>query len=152
MRFEQRFTLPFPATAVWSAMRDAHLVTACLPGAEIVEDRGGDEYLARFRVKLGPFAAAFDGELSIVADDEAMTGAASGRGVDGRSSSRARGALAYRVAATPDGAAEVVVDADIALAGALAQFDKAGVLQQIAKRLTAQFVGNLEGRLGAAQT
>jgi carbon-monoxide dehydrogenase small subunit len=48
------------------------------------------------------------------------------------------------------GATRVDVVSEINLAGALAQFGKAGVIQEVASRLTNEFVRNFEAKLEAA--
>ncbi|MFL1874198.1 carbon monoxide dehydrogenase, partial [Hansschlegelia beijingensis] len=69
-----------------------------------------------------------------------------GAGADGRSG--AQGEIRYRVAegATPD-ASEVILTVGYTLKGPLAQFGRPGLVRDVAGRLTAEFVRNLEDRL-----
>ena len=69
----------------------------------------------------------------------------SGKGADSRSSSRASGSMTYRLSegAAPD-ATRVEVVSDINLAGSLAQFGKGAIMQEVANRITAEFVKNFE--------
>jgi carbon-monoxide dehydrogenase small subunit len=148
---QKTFELKQPPARVWDAFADVHLVAACLPGASIVEDRGGGQYKGRFAVKVGPLAASFDGDVAIERREEARTGTVSGKGADAKSGSRASGKLTYAV--QPAGAGtRVEVVCEVNLAGALAQFGKAAVIKEIANRLTSEFVRNLDGRLGADAT
>src|SRR5690348_2169177 len=95
--------------------------------------------------KLGPLAAAFEGEVAVERRPEERAGTVSGKGIDKGSSSRASGTLRYRVdsADVPD-RARVDVVCELALAGALAQFGKAAVIREIANRITSEFARNVE--------
>jgi uncharacterized protein len=102
-------------------------------------------------VKVGPMAAAFDGEVSIESRPQEWTAVVSGKGADARSSSRATGAMTYRLTETgAPGATRVDVISDISLAGPLAQFSKGAVMQEVANRITTEFVRNFEAALSAA--
>ena len=151
MKIEKTFDLPHPRELVWSRLNDIHFVAQCLPGASIVEDRGDNNYKGRMAVKVGPMAASFDGDIAIDSRREDWTAVVSGKGADTRSSSRASGSMTYTL---KDGNApnstRVEVVSDINLAGPLAQFSKGGIIQEIANRITAEFIKNFEARLSAA--
>jgi carbon monoxide dehydrogenase subunit G len=150
MKIEKNFELQHPREFVWSRMNDVHFVAQCLPGASIVEDLGKHRYKGRMSVKVGPMAASFDGEVAIDSQPVEWTAIVSGKGADVRSSSRATGAMTYRLSEgrTP-GATRVDVVSDINLAGPLAQFGKGAVMQEVANRITAEFVKNFEQSLAA---
>jgi carbon monoxide dehydrogenase subunit G len=151
MKIEKNFQLQHPREFVWSRMNDVHFVAQCLPGASIVEDLGEHRYKGRLSVKVGPMAASFDGEVSIESRPQEWTAVVSGKGADARSSSRATGAMTYRLTeGSSPGATRVDVASDINLAGPLAQFSKGAVMQEIANRITAEFVRNFEQALSAA--
>lgn len=151
MKIEKAFDLPHPRELVWSKLNDIQFVARCLPGASIVEDRGGNNYKGRMAVKVGPMAASFDGDIAIDSHREDWTAVVSGKGADTRSSSRASGSMTYTL---KDGGApnstRVEVVSDINLAGPLAQFSKGGIIQEIANRITAEFIKNFEARLATA--
>ncbi len=148
MKIEKEFTVAHGPDVVWAAFSDVRLVAACLPGAAILDELGDNRYRGQFSVKVGPLAAAFEGEVALARDDAARSGSVEGKGADAKSNSRASGSMTYRVEAV-EGGSRVVVDCTINLAGALAQFGKAGVVKEIANRITAEFVRNLEGQLAA---
>ena len=151
MKIEKSFELPHPREFVWNRMNDVHFVAQCLPGASIVEDLGEHRYKGRMSVKVGPMAAAFDGEVAIDSQPREWTAIVSGKGADARSSSRATGAMTYRLnEGSAPGATRVEVVSDINLAGPLAQFGKGAVMQEVANRITAEFVRNFERALSAA--
>jgi carbon monoxide dehydrogenase subunit G len=151
MKIEKNFQLQHPREFVWSRMNDVYFVAQCLPGASIVEDLGEHRYKGRLSVKVGPMAAAFDGEVTIESQPEQWTAVVSGKGADARSSSRATGSMTYRLTeGSSAGATRVDVASDINLAGPLAQFSKGAVMQEVANRITAEFVKNFEQALSAA--
>jgi carbon monoxide dehydrogenase subunit G len=151
MKIEKNFELQHPREFVWSRMNDVYFVAQCLPGASIVEDLGEHRYKGRLSVKVGPMAAAFDGEATIESQPQQWTAVVSGKGADARSSSRAIGAMTYRLTeGSSPGATRVDVASDINLAGPLAQFGKGAVMQEVANRITAKFVKNFEQALSAA--
>ena len=151
MKIEKNFELHHPREFVWNRMNDVYFVAQCLPGASIVEDLGEHRYKGRMSVKVGPMAAAFDGEVAIDSQPREWTAIVSGKGADVRSSSRATGAMTYRLSeGHAPGATRVDVVSDINLAGPLAQFGKGAVMQEVANRITAEFVRNFESALSAA--
>lgn len=150
MKIEQAFEIAHPRDIVWDRMCDVRLVAECLPGAAIIADLEGDRYKGQFSVRLGPIAASFDGEVAIERDPRQWTAVVSGKGADARSSSRASGSMTYRLDGSGDAATIVHVVTEVALAGALAQFGKGAIIQEVANRITAEFVQNFERRLAAA--
>jgi len=150
MEIKQRFTVQHSPQAVWDALADAPFAVQCLPGAELDESVDGRHYKGRMRVKLGPLSAAFAGDAVVDRDPQARTGTVEWTGVDSRSNSRAKARMVYTVG--PDGEAGTAVEitADIALTGALAQFGRSGIVQDVASRLTAVFAQNLQQRLSHA--
>ena len=148
MKIEKNFELKHPREFVWSKFGDVTFVAQCVPGASVVSDLGNNRYKARMAVKVGPMAAAFDGEIAVETDKQAWTGIVSGKGSDLRSSSRASGSLVYRLSdGATAGSTRVDIESDYSLAGPLAQFSKGSIIQEIASRITAAFVTNFEARL-----
>lgn len=150
MQITKSFDLPFPEEQVWRALSDVRLVAECLPGAALTAELGEDRYKGRFTVRVGPLAASFDGEVEIARDEAARSATVSGKGADARSSSRATGTMAYCLSPAAGGT-QVAVVSTLNLAGALAQFGKAGVLQDIATRITNAFVENLKARMPSVE-
>ena len=148
MKIEKNFELRHSRGFVWSRMGDVYFVAQCLPGASIVEQLGERRYKGRMSVKVGPMAASFDGEVAIESQAGDWSATVSGKGADARSSSRATGAMTYRLSeGSRPGLTRVDVVSDINLAGPLAQFGKGAVMQEVANRITAKFVKNFESAL-----
>ena len=146
-RFEESFVVALPPPRVWQGFADLPMVASCLPGAELLQhdDRS---VKGRMTVKLGPITAAFIGTAAIERDDAAMAGSLRGAGADGGTGSRTRGEVSYRLAPENGGAAtRVQVLVDYSLQGALAQFSRSSIAQDVGRRLVAAFAANLNARL-----
>jgi carbon monoxide dehydrogenase subunit G len=150
MKIEKTFEIKHPRDFVWSKLCDVAFVAECLPGASIIGSLGENRYKGRMSVKVGPMAAAFDGEIAIETKQQDWTGIVSGKGADARSSSRATGSMSYRLTQVGPDTTRVDIVADFNLAGPLAQFSKGPIVHEIANRITAAFVENFETRLSAS--
>jgi uncharacterized protein len=148
MKIEEQFLVPFPRDRVWAFLHDTEAVVRCLPGAELVETDTDGHLTGRFSVKLGPIAAAFSGEAEIAFDKGAQRGAITGTGSDRKSGSRAKGSASFALA-EENGGTRVDIVVDYALAGALAQFNRGGIVRDLAARLAGQFADNLRTALAA---
>jgi carbon monoxide dehydrogenase subunit G len=148
MRIEERFTVPFPCERVWAFLHDTEAVVRCLPGAELTETGADGRVAGRFSVKLGPIAATFSGNAEVAFDEAAHKGEIAGSGSDRRSGSRARAAVSFALVDDNAGT-RVDILADYSLAGTLAQFNRGGIVRDVAQRLTAQFAETLQIALAA---
>jgi len=146
MKIEKEFEVAQPPGVVWQAFADLPLVASCVPGASIVEDLGDGRHRARFAVKVGPLAAAFDGEMALRRDEAHRVGVVEGKGADARSNSRVSGSMTYRLV-DAGSATRIQLDCTMNLAGALAQFGKAAIMREVISRITAEFARNLEAQL-----
>jgi carbon monoxide dehydrogenase subunit G len=153
MELNKTFEMAHAPDTVWHGLSDVRLVASCLPGASIVEEISADQYKGKLAIKVGPLAASFDGLIAIERKPEEKIAIVTGKGADAKSSSRVTARMTYQVRpseATPGGS-QVDIHSDINLAGALAQFGKAAVMQEIANRMTNAFVQQFEAQLGQAQ-
>ena len=148
MTLTNAFELGRPVDDVWEAFADVPSVAQCLPGADLTADKGDGAYEGSVQIKLGPMTAKFEGEATVTRDDAAKTGHIAGKGVDRSGGSRGQVKVDYTVAAA-NGGAEVTVDADISLSGAIAQFGRSGLVEEITKRLIGEFVECLEAKMSA---
>ena len=149
MKVSQKFTVARPPAEVFAFFQDVPAVARCMPGAELVEDKGDGLYAGKVKVRLGPFGANFEGEAKVSADAAAHSGHVEGKGVDRRGGSRTRMVMDYRLAPV-DGGTEVTVDADVTLAGAIAQVGRTGLIQETANILVQDFARALERELAPA--
>lgn len=145
----QEFQVQRPTTAVWDLFQDVPNVVSCMPGAELMETIGPNQYKGKLSVKLGPVTATFEGEAVVEdSDPEALSAVIRGKGIDKRGGSRGSAKVTYRLAASGT-TTMVSIDADVKLQGRLAQFGRTGLLEEVSKALTAEFVACLELKLAA---
>ena len=148
MEIKQSFTVARPLAEVWALFQDVPVVAGCMPGAELLADKGGGVYQGRVSMKLGPFSASFEGDATVTVDAATHTGHVEGKGTDKRGGSRSKLVLDYRLADAPGGT-KVDIDADIQLVGPIAQFGRTGIVNETANVLIRQFVANVEAKLTA---
>jgi len=148
MKITQTFEVARPVSVVWDFFQDVPAVAQCLPGAELTEDRGEGTFAGKVEVKMGPMSAAFEGEATVIPDEAAKTGSITGKGVDKRGGSRGQVKVEYSLTEAGSGTS-VMVDADVTLSGAAAQFGRTGLINEMSKRLINDFVECLEAKLAA---
>ncbi len=148
MEIKQSFTVARPLSDVWALFQDVPTVASCMPGAELLADKGNGLYNGRVSIKLGPFGAAFEGEAQVTPDPATHSGHVEGKGTDKRGGSRSKLILDYRLAEVPGGT-KVDVNADVQLVGPIAQFGRTGIVNETANVLIRQFVQNVEAKLAA---
>lgn len=143
----QSFVIPRPPQEVWRFLADVERVVPCMPGAMLTGSRG-DRWQGQIAIRLGPIAAAFNGEMRIIRDDATRRGIILGAGRDRLSASRANAELEYALTAEPSGAAtRVDITVRALLLGPLAQFGRSAIVKDLAARLTDMFAHRLERRL-----
>ena len=144
----QSFTVDHPRERVFAFFGQLDEVVACMPGAALTEAPQGGQVRGRLRIKLGPIAADFAGEADVERDPAHHRGVIRGHGRDSRTSSTAIGEVSYVLVEEGSGTAtRVDIEVGYALRGALAQFSRSGIVNDLAERLTAAFAKNVEARL-----
>lgn len=150
MQIKQSVTVQRTRDEVWDLFQDIPTIAGCMPGAELTRDNGDGTYAGTVSIKLGPFKAAFEGEVSHQPEPETFSGRAEGRGIDKRGGSRSRMTMNYALADLGE-ATELVLDAEVQLSGPVAQFGRPGIVSETAKLLIEQFVANVEAQLNGAE-
>jgi carbon monoxide dehydrogenase subunit G len=138
-KIEERFEVQAPVERVWKYLIDPARVVKCLPGAELLEEKDERTFLGAMNVKVGPLSMSYKGQAKFTELDEQahqvkMVGEA--REVGGSGSTRI--SMLSRVASLPNGASEVVVNAEIDLVGKIVQFGR-GMIEEVSKQLFRQF-------------
>ena len=54
LQIRNSFLVPAPIEQAWAVLNDIKRVAACVPGAELTEVLGDDQYKGRIAVRLGP--------------------------------------------------------------------------------------------------
>jgi carbon-monoxide dehydrogenase small subunit len=144
----QSFTVDHPRERVFAFFGRLEEVGACMPGAALTEPPRDGHLKGRLRVRLGPIAADFAGEADVERDPARQSGVIRGQGRDARTSSSAIVEVSYALVDEKAGAAtRVKLEIGYALRGALAQFGRPTIVNDLAERLTAAFAQNVEARL-----
>ena len=144
----ESFSVDHPRAEVWDFFGRLGEVTTCLPGTSLLSKPTDDHVETRIRVKVGPIVAEFEGVADIIRDPSRYTGTIHGSARDTRSNSMTRGEIRYVLHEDKGGAAtRVDLEVGFTLTGALAQFGRSGIVQDVAKRMTLSFARNLQARL-----
>lgn len=146
MKISQSLTVSCGRDRVWNFFQNIPTVATCFPGATLKEDRGNGEYLGNVLIKLGPFTATFEGEATHIPNSETMSGNVDGKAVDKKGGSRSRLSMHYQLAEI-DGSTRIDFEADIQLAGPIAQFGRVGIIEEAAQLLIEEFVKNVEQKM-----
>ncbi|WP_018184335.1 xanthine dehydrogenase family Fe-S subunit [Kaistia granuli] len=146
--FTESFVVGHPVDEVWAFFDRIGEVASCLPGASLAGEPVDGHVEGQIRIKVGPISAEFQGVADVSRDEATRTGTINGSGKDKRSNSATRGLIGYAVK-PGDKPGETRVDVSIGytLTGVLAQFGRSGLVQDVAGRLIAAFVKNLEAKL-----
>jgi carbon monoxide dehydrogenase subunit G len=131
---------------VWEFFGDIPQVAACLPGAELTEDLGGEKYKGKVAVRMGPVRLQFAGTADITERDEAAKRVvvhAAG------AEERGRGQASMVITATLVSAGrgtKVGVAQDLQLSGAAAQYGR-GMIADVTAVLMGDFAANMKDRI-----
>lgn len=149
MKISQEFVVARDPDTVWAYFQDIPSVARCLPGAELTGQNDDGSFEGKLSAKLGPMTAAFEGTATVTPDPGTRSARIEGKGVDRKGGSRGQVVVDCRLEA--DGAGtKVTVDADVTLSGPAAQFGRTGLINEMSRRLIADFVECLEASLAAA--
>jgi carbon monoxide dehydrogenase subunit G len=152
MLLNQRFVVSHPRAIVWDFFGKMEEVVPCMPGASLTEPPAGELAKFQFNVKLGPISVSFVGDARLERDAANFRGVIRGNARDNRGDSRVKSVVEYALTEEAGGARTAVdIGVDFTLTGRLAQFSRAGIVNDLAARLTNDFAQNLEVAL-AAQT
>jgi len=148
VEFTDEFRVGLPVEPAWDLLNDVERIAPCMPGARLTGAEG-DTYQGAVKVRVGPMVVEYKGTATIESRDRAdhaMSLRAAGR--DSRGQGNAEAVVTALLA--PDGeGTRVTVTTRLTVTGKVAQFGK-GVIQDVSKKLLAQFTSNLEDMLAAA--
>lgn len=150
MELQNSFTVTADPQTVWAHLLEVENLVPCMPGAELVETVDDTHWRGRLKIKFGPVALAFSGDVAMVErDDEQrrlrLTGAGKDKG--GRGSASADVVVAV-VPGPVEGSTTVEIVQDLKVAGQIASFGR-GMIADVSKTMTKQFADRLEARLTA---
>jgi len=150
MLIKSDFEVAEPIEKVWQFFEDIPQVAACLPGAELTEDLGGEQYKGRVAVRMGPVRLQFAGTADITERDEAAKRiVVHAAGAEERGRGQASMVITATLGRTGRGTTKVGVVQDLQLSGAAAQYGR-GMIADVTAVLMRDFAANLASQISAA--
>ena len=146
MLIKNDFEVAEQVEKVWQFFDYIPQVAACLPGAELTDDLGGERYRGRVAVRMGPVRLSFAGTADITERDDAgkrIVVHASGADEKGR------GQASMVVTATlvrSGRGTKVAVTQDLQLSGAAAQYGR-GMISDVTAVLMRDFSTTMQDRI-----
>ena len=135
------------ADAAWKFLQDIKAVASCMPGAEITEQSDDTHFKGMVRVKVGPAAAAFKGDIEVQGiDAEKRELILLGKGADTKGSSSASMLLTASIRETENGHCELAGQAEVTVNGKMASFG-GRMLDSISERILQQFADNFSNNV-----
>ncbi|MEE4245694.1 MAG: SRPBCC family protein [Kangiellaceae bacterium] len=145
----KEFQLPGSANAGWTFLQDIKSVAACMPGAEITEELGNNQYKGKVKAKIGPATMAFNGDIDIKnINAETMSLQMIGKGQDSKGSSSATMDLTATIIVNDDGTCYLKGDAAVSVTGKLASLG-GRMMTQVADQILNQFGKNFANNVAA---
>jgi len=150
MLIENEFVVPQPVDKVWAFFNDIPQVASSLPGTELTDDLGNDEYKGRVAISMGPVKLAFNGDAEVTErDDAAKRLVIHGAGADEKGRGNASMDLTARLGPAAKGT-KVSMAMDLTLSGAAAQYGR-GMVADVTSVLIGQFADNAQRRIEAIE-
>ncbi|WP_233161431.1 MULTISPECIES: SRPBCC family protein [unclassified Achromobacter] len=128
---------------------DVKSMVPCMPGAELVEKRGDGSFQGKISVQLGPVRLTFvcDAVFTQI-DNDGHKAHLQASGADAKGRGTASADIDFHMQPSATGA-KVIIDTQLQLSGAVAQYGRgAGLIQNVANQIVSQFARNLESRIG----
>lgn len=148
MLIKSGFDVAQPVDKVWQFFEDIPGVAACLPGAELTQDLGGDRYLGKVAIRMGPVRLQFGGTAQIKERDAgAKRIVVDAAGADEKG--RGNASMLITASLSPGrGGTRVDVTQDLQLSGAAAQYGR-GMISDVTEILMRDFATNMQTRIDA---
>ncbi len=150
MLIKDDFEVAVPVDKVWKFFDDIPGVAACLPGTQLTEEIGPDEYAGKVGIRMGPVKLEFDGKAKILERDDAnkkITVDAAGADAKGRGNA----SMLVTAGLVPTGpGTRVDVAMDLQLSGAAAQYGR-GMVGDVTAVLMRDFATNMQHRIDAIE-
>lgn len=148
MILSNEFLVDADLTRAWMLLSDLQTVVPCFPGASFISQEG-EEVQVRIKVKIGAINSNFHGTIRFAEMDEAKHSAViHGSGTDTGGKGKAVATICTTLRKVEAERTRVVIKADMAITGRIAQFGGA-IIEEIASRLVTQFAVNLNNVVGA---
>lgn len=147
MKLREEFEVAEPVATVWTFFEQPDRVAQCMPGVEQLTVVTPDDIEVRLTQSIGPMTATFAAKIAIVerVQEKLIGFTATGKSVRG-AMGNVRASVSVQLEPVGDHTL-VMVEGDVALAGALGSVGQKVVAKQAGK-VTGQFARNLAEALG----
>lgn len=151
MLIRSDFEVTQPIDKVWKFFDDIPQVAACLPGTELSDQVGDNEYVGSVAIRMGPVKMHFAGKAEIKErDDAARRIVVDAAGADDKGRGQAAMLVTAQLASTAAGTKVDVVQ-DLQLSGAAAQYGR-GMISDVTAVLMRDFATNMQERITAIES
>jgi uncharacterized protein len=152
MQISNAFEVPLPPQQAWAFLLDIRRIAPCMPGAELTEVVDESTYKGKVSVRLGPVALTFSGTAKFEeTDHEQHRARVKAQGSDLKGRGGASAIVQFRLEPIADGT-KVLIDTDLNLSGAVAQYGRAsGMIQNVASQIIGQFATALRAEIAQSQ-
>jgi uncharacterized protein len=147
VKLTNEFEVPADRDTTWELLNDVPRVIPCMPGAELVEIVGENEFKVKLHVKLGPIGLQFAADVHREDVDSAAgttTLAVKARELKGRGGATAR--MESTIEPRDGGVTGVVIVTDVQLQGAVASTGR-GIVGEVANQMVKQFAACLSTKV-----
>jgi uncharacterized protein len=148
MLITQSFEMDQPIDQVWDFFDNIPLVAACIPGADLTNQVGEDEYQGDVTISAGPVKLEFTGAVKIKSRDNArkvIVLDAAGADKKGRGAANALLDVSLQ---SLGGMTRVNLSMELAISGAAAQYGR-GLVKDFTGVLVNQTAGSMKMRMTA---
>jgi len=143
MKFEHKAIIAAPIDQVWAFLLDVPSVATCAPGVDSVEPLGDDKYRGTLKVSVGPIKLALQGDVSIVAKDEAAhTASMRADAADRRAGGAVKAVLNMSLVEVAGGT-ELRMETDAQIMGRIGEFGQP-IIRKKAEQTMNEFSVNLQ--------
>ena len=146
MLIKNDFEVAQPVEKVWEFFENIPQVATCLPGTELTEDLGNEQYKGRVAVRMGPVRLQFAGTADITERDEAAKRVVV-NAAGAEEKGRGQASMVVTATLTKSGrGTKVAVAQDLQLSGAAAQYGR-GMISDVTSVLMRDFSANMQDKI-----
>jgi hypothetical protein len=143
------FDIDQPVDKVWEFFDNIPLVAACIPGADLTNEVGENEYEGDVTISAGPVKLEFSGAVKIKSRDDARkTIVLDAAGADKKGRGNAQALLDVGLQPLGGATTKVNISMDLQISGAAAQYGR-GLVQDVTGVLIDQTAGSMKQRMTA---
>ncbi|HYY55505.1 MAG TPA: SRPBCC family protein [Candidatus Dormibacteraeota bacterium] len=147
MKFSHSVEIPAPPDRVYAFLLDVPRVANCLPGARDVRESGDGRYAGGLGVAVGPIRVALDGEVAILARDDAARSLTLRAIGEDRRAGGIRANIAMHAQHSGQGT-RLLLDSEVQVHGRLGDLGRP-IMKRKADQLIVEFARNVARELGA---